>query len=106
MSSGGDKQPVRLSIYNQSFTLLVAGDPADIESAAQEVDELMTTIAKSGNMDSTRVAVLACLHLQDRVRSLEREFAELKSNVENRTQRLSDLLDNVIEGSGSPAAES
>lgn len=101
MDSGRGKQPVRLSIYNQSFTLLVAGDPADIEQAAHEVDELMTTIARSGNMDSTRVAVLACLHLRDRVRTLEREFEELKSRVEDRTQKLSDLLDNVIEGGSS-----
>jgi cell division protein ZapA len=91
------KSQVRLSIYNQTFTLLVTGDPAEMEEAAQEVDDLMTTIARSGNMDSTRVAVLACLHLQDRVRTLEREFQEMKSHVDDRTRRLSTLLDSVIE---------
>jgi cell division protein ZapA len=96
-SENTGKSQVRLSIYNQNFSLLVAGDPAEIEQAAQEVDELMTTIARSGNMDSTRVAVLACLHLQDRVRTLEREFAEMKSRVDDRTRRLSTLLDSVIE---------
>jgi cell division protein ZapA len=96
-SENTGKSQVRLSIYNQTFTLLVAGDPAEMEEAAQEVDDLMTTIARSGNMDSTRVAVLACLHLQDRVRTLEREFAEMKSRVDDRTRRLSNLLDSVIE---------
>ena len=91
------KRQVRLSIYNQTFSLLVAGDPAEIEQAAHEVDELMTTIARSGNMDSARVAVLACLHLQDRVRTLEREAAEMKSRVNDSTKRLSHLLDSVIE---------
>lgn len=96
-SGSSEKKPVRLSIYNQTFTLLVAGDPAEIEQAAQDVDDLMTTIARSGNMDSTRVAVLACLHLQDRVHSLEREVAAMKSRFEDRTRQLSDLLDSVIE---------
>jgi cell division protein ZapA len=96
-SENPGKTQVRLSIYNQSFTVLVTGDPADLEEAALEVDELMTTIAKSGNMDSTRVAVLACLHLQDRVRTLEKQFDELKSRVEDRTRRLSTLLDGIIE---------
>jgi cell division protein ZapA len=92
-----EKTPVRVSIFNQSFTLLVAGDTSDIEEAANEVDELMHTIAKSGNLDSMRVAVLACLHLQDRVRTLEREFFQLRSRVENRTREFSILLDDVLE---------
>jgi cell division protein ZapA len=96
-SGNAEKKQVRLSIYNQSFSLLVAGDPAEIEQAAHEVDELMTTIARSGNMDSTRVAVLACLHLQDRVHTLEREFDEMRSRVDDRTRRLSTLLDGVID---------
>lgn len=96
-SGNAEKKPVRLSIYNQTFSLLVAGDPAEIEQAAQDVDDLMTTIARSGNMDSTRVAVLACLHLQDRVHSLEREAAALRSRFEDRTRQLADLLDSVIE---------
>ncbi len=96
-SDKSGKTQIRLSIYNQTFSLLVTGDPAEMEQAAHEVDELMTTIARSGNMDSTRVAVLACLHLQDRVRTLEREFDEMKSRVEDRTRRLSTLLDGVID---------
>jgi cell division protein ZapA len=102
-SESAEKKQVRLSIYNQTFSLLVPGDPHEIEQAAQEVDELMTTIARSGNMDSTRVAVLACLHLQDRVRTLEREFAAMKSSVEDRTRRLSTLLDGVIESADVPS---
>jgi cell division protein ZapA len=91
--ASAEKKPVRLSIYNQTFTLLVAGDPAELERAAHDVDELMTTIARSGNMDSTRVAVLACLHLQDRVHALERE----RSHFAHKTRELGELLDNIIE---------
>ena len=90
------KKPVRLSIFNQTFSLLVAGDPADIEQAAQDVDELMTTIARSGNLDATRVAILACLHLQDRVTTLQREFSQLKERMDDKGRRLSVLLDQMI----------
>ena len=92
-----EKKPVRLAIFNQTYSLLVSGDPADMERAAHEVDELMTTIAKAGNVDATRIAVLACLHLQDRIHSLERELARVKNRVDDRTKRLSELLDQLIE---------
>ena len=95
-TGSSEKKPVRLSIFNQTFSLLVAGDPAEIEEAAQRVDELMTTIARSGNMDSARVAILACLHLQDRVTTLEREFAQLKNRIDDKQRRLAVLLDQVI----------
>jgi cell division protein ZapA len=98
MASGTpEKKPVRLSIFNQTYSLLVTGDPSDMESAAQEVDELMTTIARAGNNDSTRIAVLACLHLQDRLHTLERELDSLKHHVDDRTKHLSVLLDQLIQ---------
>lgn len=95
---GADKQPVRLNIFNQSFTLRVAGDPQEILRAANDVDELMSAIAKSGNMDSFRIAILACLHLQDRVYALESELREIQDSVKSRTSHLADLLDGVVSG--------
>jgi|SRR5215203_4813368 len=92
-----EKRPVRVSILNQTFALLVSGDPSDIENAATEVEELMQTIARSGNLDTTRVAMLACLHLQDRVSTLEREFKQLRSRVEDTSREFSVLLDDVLE---------
>jgi cell division protein ZapA len=89
---GSEKQPVRLNIFNQSFTLRVPGDPEEILRAANEVDELMSTIAKSGNMDSFRIAILACLHLQDKVHVLEDELRALRA----RTSDLARLLDDVV----------
>jgi cell division protein ZapA len=92
-----EKQPVRLSIFNQTYSLLVAGDPADMERAANEVDELMTTIARSGNVDSTRIAVLACLHLQTRLDAIEHELSNLKSQVDDKTRRFASMLDELID---------
>ena len=91
-----EKKPVRLSIFNQTYSLLVTGDPAEMERAATEVDELMTTIARAGNVDSTRIAVLACLHLQSRLHALEEALAQLKSDVDDRTRRWAGMLDELI----------
>jgi cell division protein ZapA len=81
---GEDKKPVRLTIYNQTFTLR-ASDPQRLQQAANDVDELMSAIAKSGNTDTSRAAILACLHLQDRIQSLElcRSFAQSKRRRSN-----------------------
>jgi cell division protein ZapA len=91
-----DKRSVRVTIYNQTYALLVSGDPREIEDAAQEVDDLMTAIGKSSNMETSRIAVLACLHLQDRVKTLERELRQFRDEVETRSREFSILLDEVI----------
>ena len=91
-----EKTSVRLSIYNQTYSLLVSGDPRELEEAAQEVDDLMTAIGKSGNMETSRIAILACLHLQDRVKTLERELREYRDEVESRTRECTLLLDEAI----------
>ena len=64
-------QPVRVTIFHQSFSLLAQGDPADLERAAETVDALMQSIAaQSPTADTTRIAMLACLHLADRLHSI------------------------------------
>lgn len=91
-----EKKPVRLTIFNQTYTVLTA-DPQDLEELAHTVDEMMMAIAKSGNMDSARVAVLTSLHLADRLRSTERELAGLKERVDAKSKQFSLLLDKIIE---------
>jgi cell division protein ZapA len=89
-----DRKTVRVTIYNQSYTLTVAGDPDEVESLARSVDTLMTEIAqRAGNVDGNRVAVLASLHLADRLRSIERELADLKEKVDSKSRQFSLLLD-------------
>jgi len=88
------KQPVRVHIFNQSYTLLADGDPAETEMVAHEIDELMANIAnRSGTGDSTRVAVLACLHLADKLHSTE---AQLRS-IEDKSARIADLLEHALD---------
>ena len=89
---------VRVTIFHQQYSLAAADDSGEIEQLAQEVDELMTSIAqRAGNVDATRVAVLASLHLADKLRSVERELQELKTRVGEKSRQFSLLLDKAIE---------
>lgn len=90
------RQPVRVQIFNQTYSLLVDGDPKDVEELAHEIDELMYTISnRTSPGDSTRVAVLACLHLADKLRAAEKQ---LKS-FEDQSERFASLLEEAIEHS-------
>lgn len=92
------KQQVRVTIFNQSFNLRTSGDPAETEELARMVDELMNSIAgHAGALDAGRVAVLACLHLADRLRSLERDLDDLRRRVEQKSRDFSMLLDQAIQ---------
>ncbi len=99
------KQTVRVTIFNQAYTLSSLGDPNDTRELAQEIDELMSSIARhAGNLDSTRTAVLACLHLADRLRTAENELGELRNSVDHRTKRFALLLDQVLSNPDSDTA--
>jgi cell division protein ZapA len=94
-----DKQTVQVSIFHQTYTLRAAGNEREIQELADSVDELMNAIAaRSSSGDSLRVAVLACLHLADRLRGLEGELTQLRQRVEEKSRRFRLLLDQAIEG--------
>lgn len=89
---------VRVTIFHQQYSLAATDDSGEIEQLAQEVDELMVSIAqRAGNVDATRVAVLASLHLADRLRGIERELQALKNRVGEKSKQFSLLLDKAIE---------
>jgi cell division protein ZapA len=93
------KNTVRVTILGQQYTLRAQGNTRDVELLAQSVDELMHNIAlKSSNADSGRIAVLACLHLADRLRSLESDLGALKQRVERKSEEFAVLLDQALEG--------
>src|SRR5260221_13649859 len=93
------KNAVRVIILGQSYTLRAKGDPIEVERLAQSVDELMHSIAsKSPSADSSHIAVLACLHLADRLNSLEQDLGALKQRVERKSEEFAGLLDQALEG--------
>lgn len=95
MDDGAEKKTVRVIIFGQPYTLRAAGDPREVEDLAAQIDALMEGISsKTGDADPSRVAVLVCLHLADRLRTLERELADLRRRIEQKANQLSLLLEN------------
>ena len=102
-SSTPEKQPVRVTILSRPYTLLAAGDPRDVEEVAASVNDLMLSIAsKAPNADSTRIAVLACLHLADKLRSLERDLSLLKERVDRKSEEFAGMLEQLMVSTGEP----
>ena len=98
-----EKQPVRVTILSRPYTLLAAGDPRDVEEVAASVNDLMLSIAgKAPNADSTRIAVLACLHLADKLRSLERDLSLLKERVDRKSEEFAGMLEQLMASAGEP----
>ena len=101
MDASVDKQTVRVTILSRPYTLRTAGDPRELEETAASVNQVMLAIAaKAPNADSTHVAVLACLHLADRMRSLEQELNRLKSHVDRKSEEYAGMLERLLAGAG------
>ncbi len=94
----GDKQSVQVTIFRQTYMLRTSGDEKDVQELADTVDQVMTAIAaRSQSADSSRIAVLACLHIADQLRTLERELADLRQRVNKKTEQFRLLLDQAID---------
>lgn len=92
-----ESKQVRVNIFNQTYTIITSTDPAEVQALAQSVDEIMRSYARTGNIDAGRIAVLACLHLADQLRARERELAEIKGRVDEKSRALTLLIDSAIE---------
>jgi cell division protein ZapA len=100
-TSPADKQSVRVTILSRPYVLRTGGDPHELEALAASVDELMLTIAsKAPNADSTHIAVLACLHLADKLRTIEGELTQLKNRVDRKSGEFAGLLEQLIASAG------
>ncbi len=96
-SPGAPKQTVRVTIFNQTYSVSTSGDPRQTEELAQEIDDLMSAIARrAGNLDSTQTAVLACLHIADRLRTAERQLDLLRESVTHKSRDFATLLDQAF----------
>jgi cell division protein ZapA len=96
-SSGSEKQTVRVTILSRPYVLRTTGDPHELEQIAASVDALMLAIAsKAPNADSTHIAVLASMHLADKVRLLESELSKLKNRVEQKSEEYAGLLEQLM----------
>jgi cell division protein ZapA len=92
-----DRKQVKVTIFNQSYTLRTTGEAGETEQLARTVDDLMNDIAsRTGNFDGSRVAVLACLHLADQLRSLQQDLEGLRQRVADKSRDFTVLLNRVI----------
>jgi cell division protein ZapA len=105
-SSHSGTNSVRVTIFNRPYTLRTSGNPEEIEELARMVDSLMEDIAsQAGTLDGVRVAVLACLHLADRLHAIEKELAGLKQRIDQKSEQFSLLLEQAIgEGEQTPSS--
>lgn len=93
----GGKRPVRVTILDRTYTVLAEGDEREIQELADSVNQLMAAIAaRFPRSDDLRVAVLACLHLADRLRALEGELEEFRRRVEHKSRTFGLLLDEAM----------
>src|ERR1700759_3191283 len=95
------KQAVRVQIFNQSYSLLVDGDPADVQHLAHETHKLMYPVWSRSPGDSTRVAVLACLHLADKLRAAEKQL----QIYEDKSERIATMLEKALDAERAEQAE-
>ena len=96
-----EKQQVRVTILSRPYTLLASGDAREVEEVAASVNDLMLSIAgKLPNADSDRIAVLACLHLADKLRTLERDLQSLKQRVDRKSEEFAGMLEQVLASPG------
>jgi cell division protein ZapA len=92
--SAADKRLVRVTILQQPYTLRSSGEPGETEALAHYVDDLMNQIAaRGGGSETSRVAVLAALHLADRLRNLEKAVASRESVLAGLESRLAAVIE-------------
>jgi len=73
---------------------MVDSDPREVQEIAREVDDLMASIAsRNSSVDSTRVAVLACLHLADKLHAAEKQLRLF----EDKSGRIATLLEEALD---------
>jgi cell division protein ZapA len=88
---------VRVEIFDQVYNLR-GTDPEYIARLAEYVDTKMRTIAEqTSTIDSLRLAVLAALNIADEYHILKRKQESVGGDYQQRAQRLSGLLDEVLQ---------
>ena len=89
-----NREGIKVEIYDQSYYMRGELDPEYIRKLAQFVDGRMRTIAaRTRNVDTLRVAVLAALNIAD-------EWHQLRSRVDHVEQKVNECslaLDDLLE---------
>ena len=89
--------PVSVRIYGESYTLRTGEDPAYVEEIARYVDARMREVAASGKVVVTsKIAVLAALHIAEELLRLRRDAAPSASESERRLRAIVAAIDAAL----------
>lgn len=93
------KATVKVSIFDQSYSLVTDETQAHLEQAAQMVDECMRRTARLGIADKQKIAVLValqlasdCVRTQSAHKSKQEEYDTVIKWLEQQNRILSEFL--------------
>jgi len=96
LSQNNGSSSVRVEIYDQAYNLR-GTDPEYIFKLAEFVDSKMRAVAsQTSTVEALRLAVLAALNIADEYHILKRKYDEVSGDFTQRTNHLSDALDEVL----------
>ncbi len=96
MSEG--KQPVRVTIFGEEYTLRSEMDPEYTRECARHVDEAIQEAHVGSHVtEPHRAAILAALEITDRLFRVRAERDELREEVRERVGRLRREVEEALE---------
>jgi len=88
---------VQIEIYDQQYQVKGSLNSAYLEELAKYVDGKMRSIAaRSHNVDTVRVAVLAALNIADEYHQVKAKYDTVAQEVEQKVGHCSDVLDRLL----------
>ncbi len=94
-----DNNHVKVSIYEQEYTVKAQADPEYIKNVAKYVDEKMEEVERSlpNKQSSLRIAILASMNITDELFNINRQNNEIIDAVAKKTNILIESIDKEIE---------
>ena len=100
-ASTPEKRPVRVTILSQSYTVLTAGDPREVEELARSLDELMLSIAAQFSERGFHAHRGIGFDASGGPAAHSgRDLNQLKERVDRKSEEFAGLLEQAIEGGG------
>jgi cell division protein ZapA len=96
-------QVTEVRIFHHTYSIRSENGPEYVESLAEYVDRKMREISEATPaVDTSRIAILAALHIADDFFNARTEMSELRKDVLDRGQRMISLLEEAADEGASP----
>ncbi len=82
-----------ITILGQKYVVKSDQDEGQLKEVAQYVDSRLRELQRGGHVNTLRVAVMGALNIANEYFVFRRRVAAILDQMEERTDRLSDLLD-------------